>query len=90
MLTAARGTRLLSNRGWFQRFSEDVEPTFAETPSNFTVSGGQSVVGAELLGSDVLRLTLSAPLGLGETIGTTAIPDAAGITSGAISIAPTQ
>jgi hypothetical protein len=72
------------------RFTEDVEPTFAETPSMFTVSGGQSVVAAELLDGDVLRLTLSAPLGLGQTIGTSALPDASGITSGAISIAPVQ
>ena len=72
------------------RFTEDVEAAFAETPANFTVSGGQSVTDAELLGGRVLRLSLDAPLGLGDTIGTTAAPDAAGITSGAISIAPVQ
>jgi hypothetical protein len=70
------------------RFTEDVDTAFAEMPASFTVSGGQTVVGAELLREDVLRLTLSAPLGIGQTIGTTALPDAAGIPSGAISIAP--
>jgi hypothetical protein len=69
-------------------FTEDVEPAFAETPAGFTLSGGQTVVGAELLSPRVLRLSISAPLGLGSTLGTSSLPDAAGITSGAISIAP--
>ena len=70
------------------RFTEDVDPVFAEIATNFTVSGGQQVVDAQLLTSDVLRLTLSAPLVDGDEINTVALPDAAGVTSASISVAP--
>lgn len=69
-------------------FTEDVDPAFAGDPLSYTASGGQTVQDVLILAPDVVRLTLSAPLGLGHTVGTTSLPDAAGITSGAISIAP--
>jgi hypothetical protein len=69
-------------------FTEDVDPAFAGDPLSYTASGGQTVQDVLILAPDVVRLTLSAQLGLGHTVGTTSLPDAAGITSGAISIAP--
>ncbi|MEM7308042.1 MAG: hypothetical protein AAF682_15290 [Planctomycetota bacterium] len=69
-------------------FTEDVDPTFAETASNFVPSGGQTALTAELLRADVVRLTLSAPLVAGDTIDTTGIEDAAGLAAGAISVEP--
>jgi hypothetical protein len=70
------------------RFSEDVASSFVATPTNWSVSGGKTVDAVQALSPSHVRLTLSAALGVAETVGITALPDVAGNTSGAISIAP--
>lgn len=70
------------------RLSEDVPAGFVNDLSNWTVSGGQTVDAVERLSDSHLRFTISAPLGVGDEIETTAMPDMAGNVSGAISIAP--
>lgn len=70
------------------RFSEDVSAAFVGTLGNWNASGGQSVDAVQILSPSHLRVSLSAPLASGETLGLTAVPDMAGNLSGAITIAP--
>ncbi len=71
------------------RFSEDIPTSFASTLTNWTVSGGQTVVAVVALTPSHYRLTLSAALTAGHNLAVTAVPDMAGNLSGSISIAPT-
>jgi len=70
------------------RFTEDVAASFVGTLGNWSVSGGQSVDAVLVLSPAHLRLSLSAPLASGETLGLNLLPDMAGNESGAIAIAP--
>jgi hypothetical protein len=71
------------------RFSEDVDYSFAEVFANWSTSGTVTVTATEAIGIDHVRLTLSAPLGPGETVELQAgLSDAAGNVAGSLSIVP--
>ncbi len=69
-------------------FTEDVNMDFAGLPVNYSVSGGQTVIGAEVRSANIVRLTLSAPLTSGDMVETVSLPDLAGNVSGTIFIEP--
>jgi hypothetical protein len=70
-------------------FDEDVDEAFASNPLNWSVSGGVTwVMAAERWSGRFWRLTLSAPLAVGESLELVGLPDLAGNLSGAISLAP--
>jgi len=71
-------------------FDEDVDLTFATDVLNWTVSGGgTTVLYAEAVRADTVRLTVDAPLFPGEELQLTGLPDLAGNASGAITLQPT-
>ncbi len=71
------------------RFSEDVDYSFGEVLANWSTSGIATVTAAEAIGIDHVRLTLSAPLGAGETVDLQAgLTDSAGNVAGSLSISP--
>jgi len=69
-------------------FDEDVETALAANPLVWVPSGGQFVMGVEVLSGKLFRLTLDAPLAPGATVDLTGIEDAAGNVSGPISVTP--
>jgi hypothetical protein len=70
------------------RFDEDVDSTFAGVAANYVLTGGQLVMGIEMIRPDTARLSLDVPLLTGDRVQVTALPDPAGNTSGAIEIEP--
>ncbi len=71
-------------------FSEDVDGVFATNTSNWTASGGRSVLAVVLREKNHARVTLSAALLPTGTLQITGLLDVAGNASGAISIDPVE
>lgn len=75
LLTAAQGTRILSDRGWFKRFSEDVDVAGIRTsPQRLLVWGllgglGTGLVAAFAFGPVWVLAGLVVPLGVNFEIG---------------------
>ncbi|MFT5286117.1 MAG: hypothetical protein ACI8TQ_002285 [Planctomycetota bacterium] len=69
-------------------FTEDVMASFAGNVANYSADGGQTVSAVSILRSNVIRLTLSAPMASGDKIETTGLVDPAGNTASAISTIP--
>jgi hypothetical protein len=73
------------------RFSEDIDYAFPEVLANWSTSGAATVTAAEAIGLDHVRLTLSAPLAVGETLDLQAgLADSAGNVAGSLSISPSN
>lgn len=73
------------------RFSEDIDYAFPEVLANWSTSGTATVTAAEAIGLDHVRLTLSAPLAVGETLDLQAgLADSAGNVAGSLSISPSN
>jgi len=70
------------------RFDEDVDAAFAADPGQYTISGSQIVTAATLQRSDTVRLSLNGPLGAGDKVELTGLPDPAGNVSGTIQVEP--
>ncbi len=71
-------------------FDEDVDASFAGDASQYTIGGGQTVSSVQLIRPNFARLTLSAPLGVGDDVELTGLPDHAGNASATISTVPVQ
>lgn len=69
-------------------FDEEVSEAFALTTSQWTLSGGQTVMQVEHRAEGFWRITLSSAYVVGDTLDMLAVPDLAGNVSGAISIQP--
>lgn len=70
-------------------FSEGIDYAYASTAGNWSTSGTATVTAADAIGVDHVRLTLSEPLGAGETVILNAgLADPAGNTAGSLAIAP--
>ena len=70
-------------------FDEDVDEAFAADESNWTVSGGQTVLQVEVLSGRMFRLTLDQIMNASESLDLVGLPDLAGNLSGAITTVPT-
>lgn len=71
------------------QFSEDVNPSFVTTTTNWTATG-RTVTGVEVLERNHCRVTLSAALGSNGTLGVSGLLDFAGNASGAITTDPRE
>jgi hypothetical protein len=71
------------------RFSEDIDYGFAATPGNWSTSGAATVTGAQVIGFDHVRLTLTEAMGATDTLSIGAgLVDWAGNAAGQLSIDP--
>ena len=71
------------------RFSEDIDYGFAATPGNWSTSGTATVTGAQVIGFDHVRLTLTEAMGATDTLSIGAgLVDWAGNAAGQLSIDP--
>jgi hypothetical protein len=71
-------------------FTEDVDATDAGNPAAWSATGGATVSAVELLERDHYRLTLSAALGLADTLSITGLADPAGNAAGVLSFDPLE
>lgn len=69
-------------------FDEAISEAFASSTSQWTISGGQTVLSVERRAEQYWRLELSSPLISGDEVEMLDVPDLAGNLSGPISIAP--
>ncbi|MFT5051060.1 MAG: hypothetical protein ACI8QZ_002467 [Chlamydiales bacterium] len=69
-------------------FTEDVDATFTGMASNWSASGGQSVLSVASVDAKHYRITLATALGATDTLDITGVSDLAGNVSGALSIDP--
>lgn len=70
-------------------FTEGIDYAYAATVGNWTTSGTATVTAADAIGVDHVRLTLSEPLGPGDTVTLSAgLTDPAGNAAGSLVIAP--
>ena len=73
------------------RFSEDIDYTFAQAPTNWSTSGVATVLSAVPISADHVRLTLSDALGANETVDLLAgLLDSAGNLAGPLSLDPSD
>jgi hypothetical protein len=72
------------------QFDEEVVESQVEDLANWSASGGQTIVSVETLRADLYRITLSAPLGVSETLTVSGITDHAGNALGGGVLDPTD
>lgn len=72
------------------RFDEDVRFSSVAVPGGWTIGGGQTVTAVEQVTDDTVKLTLSAPLGVGEVVQHGGSLDVAGNVAGVLTVTPTH